>query len=174
MRWYFLIILTWNFVCVRTRNDLTWMQLRVILIEKQLGMPVYGRFHRKGRYHMSEVTKIPFGVTSSGKPVDQYTLQSGRLSCDILTYGGALRSFRAPDRDGKIVDVLLGYDNMAAYEAQDKFMGALIGRFANRIGGAAFQLDGKMYQLAKNDGPNHLHGGPCGFDKQVCRGCADR
>ena len=90
MRWYFLIILTWNFVCVRTRNDLTWMQLRVILIEKQLGMPVYGRFHRKGRYHMSEVTKIPFGVTSSGKPVDQYTLQSGRLSCDILTYGGAL------------------------------------------------------------------------------------
>lgn len=167
MRWYFLIILTWNFVCVRTRNDLTWMQLRVILIEKQLGMPVYGRFHRKGRYHMAEVTKIPFGVTSSGKPVDQYTLQSGRLSCDILTYGGALRSFRAPDRDGKIVDVLLGYDNMAAYEAQDKFMGALIGRFANRIGGAAFQLDGKMYQLAKNDGPNHLHGGPCGFDKQV-------
>lgn len=167
MRWYFLIILTWNFVCVRTRNDLTWMQLRVILIEKQLGMPVYGRFHRKGRYHMSEVTKIPFGVTSSGKPVDQYTLQSGQLSCDILTYGGALRSFRAPDRDGKIVDVLLGYDNMAAYEAQDKFMGALIGRFANRIGGAAFQLDGKMYQLAKNDGPNHLHGGPCGFDKQV-------
>lgn len=116
---------------------------------------------------MAEVTKIPFGVTSGGKAVDQYTLQAGPLSCDILTYGGALRSFRTPDRDGKTVDVLLGFDDMAAYEAQDKFMGALIGRFANRIGGAAFQLNGKAYQLAKNDGPNHLHGGPCGFDKQV-------
>lgn len=116
---------------------------------------------------MAEVTKIPFGVTSGGKAVDQYTLQAGPLSCDILTYGGALRSFRVPDRSGKTVDVLLGFDSMADYEAQDKFMGALIGRFANRIGGAAFRLGGRDYQLAKNDGPNHLHGGPCGFDKQV-------
>lgn len=116
---------------------------------------------------MAEVTKIPFGVTSGGKAVDQYTLQAGLLSCDILTYGGALRSFRVPDRSGKTVDVLLGFDSMADYEAQDKFMGALIGRFANRIGGAAFRLGGRDYQLAKNDGPNHLHGGPCGFDKQV-------
>ncbi|WP_312941242.1 aldose epimerase family protein, partial [Oscillibacter sp.] len=91
----------------------------------------------------------------------------GALSCDILTYGGALRSLRVPDRSGSIVDVILGFDTLEDYRRQDKYIGALIGRFANRIGGAAFELDGTNYPLFANDGENHLHGGMTGFDKQV-------
>lgn len=111
--------------------------------------------------------KINFGVLPDGTPVHQYTIADGGMACDILTYGGALRSLRVPDRNGQTVDILLGFDTLEAYRAQDKFIGALIGRYANRIGGASFDLNGVHYPLAANDGPNHLHGGAVGFDKQV-------
>lgn len=111
---------------------------------------------------------IPFGVLPDGTAVEQYTLRAGALSCDIITYGGALRALRVPGRDGRSVDVLLGFDTLEDYRRQDKYIGALIGRFANRIGGSRFTLDGTDYALTANDGPkNHLHGGPVGFDKQV-------
>lgn len=108
-----------------------------------------------------------FGRLPDGTLVDQYTLSDGKIECDVLTYGGALRSLRVPGRDGQIVDVLLGFDSLEDYQAQDKYIGALIGRYANRIGGARFTLNGKEYPLEANDGPNHLHGGKVGFDKQV-------
>lgn len=111
--------------------------------------------------------KTHFGTLPDGTPVDQYTLTDGKIECGILTYGGALRSLRVPGRDGQIVDVLLGFDSLKDYQAQDKYIGALIGRYANRVGGAAFDLNGVRYTLAANDGPNHLHGGTVGFDKQV-------
>ncbi|MCI9120300.1 MAG: galactose mutarotase [Oscillibacter sp.] len=112
------------------------------------------------------VRKIPFGVMPDGTAVEQYTLEAGALSCDILTYGGALRALRAPGR-ARTVDVLLGFDTLEDYRRQDKYLGALIGRYANRIGGSAFSLENQTYPLAANDGPNHLHGGRLGFDKQV-------
>ena len=109
----------------------------------------------------------PFGALPDGQRVDLITLQNGRLSCEILTYGGALRSLVVPDRDGRATDVLLGLPTLEDYRTQDKFLGALIGRYANRIGGSHFRLNGKEYSLRANDGKNHLHGGPVGFDKQV-------
>lgn len=111
---------------------------------------------------------IPFGVMPDGTSVEQYTLHAGALSCDIITYGGALRALRVPDRAGKPVDVVLGFDTLEDYRTQDKFLGALVGRCANRIGGARFSLNGEACSLAANDnGVNHLHGGPLSFAKQV-------
>lgn len=81
------------------------------------------------------------------------------MSCEIITYGGALRSLRVPDRNETIVDVVLGFDYLRDYLVQDKYIGALIGRYANRIGGSTFSLNGTRYFLAANDGANHLHGG---------------
>lgn len=116
---------------------------------------------------MDDVIVIPFGTMPDGTAVKQYTLRAGDLACDIITYGGALRSLRVPDRDGNAVDVLLGFDTLEDYRKQDKYIGALIGRFANRIGGSRFVLNGTEYDLAANDGIHHLHGGAAGFDKQV-------
>lgn len=102
-----------------------------------------------------------------GTPVEELTLRSGALTCKVITYGGAVRSLMVPDRDGKPVDVVLGFDTLEDYRKQDKYIGALVGRYANRIGGARFTLNGVEYTLAANDGPNSLHGGNVGFDKQV-------
>jgi len=103
---------------------------------------------------------MPFGVMPDGTPVLQYTLTCDLLSCDIITYGGALRALRVPDRAGRTVDVALGFDTLEDYRNQPgQYIGALVGRYANRIGGAAFSLDGVRYTLAANDGQNHLHGG---------------
>lgn len=123
--------------------------------------------------------KKSFGVMPDGTPVEEYTLRAGALSCGVITYGGALRTLTVPDRKGNPVDVLLGFDTLEDYRNQDKFLGALIGRVANRIGGKPFVMAGKEhsiptfvlngweYALAANDGPNHLHGGLAGFDKKV-------
>lgn len=108
-----------------------------------------------------------FGTLPDGTPVEQYTISDHEIECDIITYGGTLRCLRVPDRSGKPVDVLLGFDTLEDYLAHNKFIGALIGRYANRIAGASFDIDGVHYPLAANDGPNHLHGGEHGFDKQV-------
>lgn len=111
--------------------------------------------------------KTDFGVMPDGTAVHQYTLADGGMECDIITHGGALRALRVPDKNGKTVDVLLGFDTLEEYRTQNKYIGALIGRYANRIGGATFELGGVRYPLAENDGKNHLHGGVIGFDKQV-------
>lgn len=111
---------------------------------------------------------ILFGVMPDGTNVEQYTLTAGALSCDIITFGGSLRALRVPDRSGKSVDVLLGFDTLAPYLTHGKSFGALVGRFANRIGGAKFTLNGKTYPLVANDhGVNHLHGGGLGYNRKV-------
>lgn len=116
---------------------------------------------------MDHLDLRPFGTMPDGQPVALITLRKGRLSCELLTYGGALRALTVPDRQGGEVDVLLGLPTLEDYLRQDKFLGALIGRYANRIGDSRFTLNGKEYPLRANDGKNHLHGGPVGFDKQV-------
>ena len=108
-----------------------------------------------------------FGHMPDGTGVEEVTLSNGHLKCSIITYGGAVRSLMVPDRNGSLVDVVLGFDTLEDYRKQDKYMGALVGRYANRIGGARFALNGVEYPLAANDGPNSLHGGMVGFDKQV-------
>lgn len=111
--------------------------------------------------------KALFGQMPGGTPVEEFTLRNGPLSCQVLTYGGAVRSLVVPDKTGRPVDVVLGFDTLEDYRSQDKYIGALVGRYANRIGGSRFSLDGREYTLAANDGENHLHGGLVGFDKQV-------
>lgn len=108
-----------------------------------------------------------FGALPDEREVFAYTLTDGRISCDILTYGATVRAIRVPDRDGLLRDVTLGFDRLEDYLLQDAYLGATVGRCANRIGGASFPLDGKTWHLAKNDGENHLHGGLVGFDKQL-------
>lgn len=108
-----------------------------------------------------------FGITSSGETVSQITLDNGVLSCQVLTYGAILRSLFVPDRDGNRLDVVLGYDTLKEYEADVTYLGATVGRCANRIAGGKFSLNGKDYTLACNNGPNHLHGGEVGFTHRV-------
>ena len=111
---------------------------------------------------------VPFGRTADGHEVSRYRLTgAGGAYADILNYGGVIQSLVTPDRRGRLVDVVLGFDTAAEYEADDAYIGALVGRWAGRISGAAFELGGVGYQLAANNGPNHLHGGLKGFNRQV-------
>jgi aldose 1-epimerase len=86
---------------------------------------------------------------------------------ELISWGAAIRSLRLPDKHGGLDEVVYGFDTLAEYEAQRFFFGAAIGRYGNRIAGGKFFLDGKEFTLARNDGKNHLHGGPSGFDRQV-------
>lgn len=116
----------------------------------------------------SYISKTGFGTTTDGEEVELFTLKNrAGMVAEITNYGGIVVSLTAPDRDGNFEDIVLGYESLAAYEAETPYFGALIGRYGNRIGKASFELDGKTYQLTMNDGPNHLHGGKRGFDKVV-------
>jgi len=116
---------------------------------------------------VDQIERTPFGVMPDGAPVEEIGLAGEDIACKIITYGGAVRAITVPDRDGRPVDVALGFDTLADYLAQDKYIGALVGRCANRIAGGRFLLGGREWILLANDGPNHLHGGGVGFDKQV-------
>ncbi len=109
-----------------------------------------------------------FGKTADGRTVHLYRLTNKTGAwVQVLDYGCTLHSICVPDKNGTLTDVCLGYDTVAEYEANDGYLGALIGRYANRIGGGKFSLNGKDFSLAVNDGPNHLHGGNQGFDKYI-------
>lgn len=113
------------------------------------------------------MTKKLFGKTPEGKEIYLYTIEnSSGMKAEIINYGGIVVSLYVPDRNGNLTDVVLGCDNLEDYN-NCPFFGAIIGRHANRIEKAVFELNGKEYRLAKNDGNNHLHGGIKGFDKVV-------
>lgn len=121
-----------------------------------------------------KITKRTFGTLADGTAVSCWTMENAHgLYAELLDYGAALRALFVPDRDGILRDVVLGYDDLAGYTGKPSFYGATIGRFGNRIGGAEFELNGKAYRLAKNNGENHLHGGLRGFDKYVWQGEAE-
>jgi aldose 1-epimerase len=113
------------------------------------------------------VERLPFGQ-AGGKAVDLYVLTgAGGLVAKVITYGATLNELDAPDRAGKLDDVVLGFDTIDGYLSKEPYFGAIVGRVGNRIAKGRFTLDGRTYQLALNDGPNHLHGGLKGFDKVV-------
>jgi len=114
------------------------------------------------------VKKEAFGRTADGQPVEMFTL-TGPSGVEVraITYGAIVTSIRVPDRRGTLADVALGFDTLAGYLTEHPFFGAVVGRYGNRIANARFVLDGRTYQLAANNGPNHLHGGTRGFDKYV-------
>src|SRR5829696_7758412 len=109
-----------------------------------------------------------FGTTPEGEPVDRYTLSStAGVALDVLTWGGVIQSIRMPDRRGAVADVALGYDSLDQYRADKSYFGSIVGRYANRIRGGRFTLDGREHALETNAGNNHLHGGRRGFSKAV-------
>ncbi len=113
------------------------------------------------------MTRTPFGVTKDGTPVDKLTLRAGALEAEIITYGAAIRALRVPDREGKPVDVVLGYDSVAGYEENGGYLGALVGRYANRIAEARCLIDGEVVPLEPSEGKKQLHGGVKGFSYRV-------
>jgi len=115
-----------------------------------------------------KITKRAFGKDQNGHPVTEFTLtnKSG-ASVSVMDLGGTITRIMMPDKNGALGDVVLGYDDAAQYMRHAGYLGALIGRYGNRIGGAAFTLDGKTYPLPLNNGPNNLHGGPDGFDRRI-------
>jgi aldose 1-epimerase len=109
-----------------------------------------------------------FGKTTIGVEVKIYTLtNTNGMVAKVSDYGATLTELWVPDHDGKLADVVLGFDQLEKYQARRLFFGAVVGRVANRIANGRFTLDGKEYVLAKNNPPNHLHGGVKGFDTQI-------
>lgn len=114
------------------------------------------------------IEKKYFGTLPDGAKVDIYTLKNSKnMSVTITNFGGIITSILVPDKNGKIADVELGYNQLDKYIDNDGYLGAVIGRHANRIENAEFELNGKVYELVKNDGNNHLHGGTVGFHNVV-------
>jgi aldose 1-epimerase len=116
----------------------------------------------------ASITKSEYGTTADGRAVDLFTLTNANgLVCKVITYGCIITELHVPDRDGKLGDVVLGFDNLAQYVSSNPFFGCVVGRVANRIANGRFILDGKTYSVPVNKAPNCLHGGPNGFDKAV-------
>ena len=123
---------------------------------------------KKENMSLFNVNKEFFGKTTDGDNVDQYTLKnSNGMEVSIISYGGIITSWKAKDREGNYRDIVLGFDNLSDYETSSPYFGALIGRYGNRIREGKFSLDGVEYNLAVNNGENHLHGGLKGFDKVI-------
>jgi aldose 1-epimerase len=115
----------------------------------------------------TKVTKAEFGKLPDGSAVDVYTLADATLNIRIITFGAHVISVKARDRNGKIADVVLGYDTLAGYIADDKtYMGSVVGRYGNRIGKGQFTVGGEKAQLPLNNNGNTLHGGTTGFDRK--------
>jgi aldose 1-epimerase len=113
--------------------------------------------------------RSPFGTLADGTPIDLYTLTNRRgMLAKITTFGGRLTELHVPDRQGKLANINLGHTDVAPYlKPAEPFLGALVGRVANRMANAQFPIDGKIFTIPANDGPNALHGGPRGFDKVI-------
>ena len=117
------------------------------------------------------VTRAPFGRLPDGRSVELFTLTNAHgVEVRVMTYGGIITVIRTPDRAGQLDDVVLGFDNLAGYLKDSPYFGAIVGRYANRIAQGRFTLDGSSYHLARNNGPNALHGGVRGFDKVLWSG----
>ena len=141
------------------------LSLLIIFVSAALGKeapPVKGKL---------QIREEAFGKTGDGRPVDLFTLTNPNgMEVRAMTYGGIIVSIRVPDKNGKIADVVLGHEKLEGYLPNPPYLGAIVGRYANRIAKGAFTLDGAKYTLPKNDGPNTLHGGLSGFNQKVWEG----
>lgn len=121
-----------------------------------------------------KIDSTEFGQTKDGKPVTEYKITNSSGSyISVLNFGAILKNIAVPDKNGKLTDVVLGYDNLADYESNPNYFGATIGRNANRIENGRFSLDGLDYQLALNDGHNNNHSGPDGYERRMWEASAD-
>jgi len=118
--------------------------------------------------HAASVESIAWGQTAAGEEVRLFTLRNANgMEAKITNWGGYIVSLKVPDRKGAFADVVLGFHSLDGYLAKNPFFGCITGRYANRIGGAKFKIDGTEYQVTANSGKNHIHGGKVGFDKKV-------
>src|SRR5512134_239440 len=116
-------------------------------------------------------SRAPFGTLSDGTAVEVFTITNASgVEVRAMTYGAIILSLRVPDREGRLDDVVLGYETAAEYEKDTSYFGAIAGRYANRIAKGQFTLDGQTFKLATNNGPNHLHGGIKAFNKVIWKG----
>ena len=129
--------------------------------------------HTSAGPRVASIGEREFGRTREGARAKIFTITNANGAVAKVTeYGATLTELWVPDRDGKLADVVLGYDHLADYEAAPFYLGAVLGRVANRVANGRFTLDGLTYSLATNRAPNHLHGGVRGFDKRVWSGTA--
>jgi aldose 1-epimerase len=135
---------------------MTMSLAKVILLTMTTAMAAHG-----------SVTKAAFGNTSDGTAVDIYTLKAEGIEAQVTTYGARVVSIKTPDRDGKVANVVLGYSALDGYLEDKSYLGAIVGRYGNRIAFGKFSIDGQEHQVTINDGPNSLHGGKVGFDQLV-------
>lgn len=159
-------------VAQKTKDRVNWS--KSYLSDK--GLEVYKKSREKfGLTNSSKsqikpmtVSKSPFGEMPSGEKVSQFVLtNANKMQVTLIDYGATVKEIVVPDRNGKFSNVSLGFSNLDDYREKSPYFGCIAGRYANRIAGGKFSLNGKNYQLAKNNGPNHLHGGKVGFDKVV-------
>ncbi len=145
------------------------------LLTMILGLCLTQAAQSRGEKMSAKTTSLPagiarteFGKTADGTPVELYTLtNAGGMTAKIMTYGATVTELYVRDRAGKPGDVVLGFDSLRGYLGNEPYLGAIVGRYGNRIAKGKFTLKGVTYTLATNDGPNHLHGGLKGFDKKV-------
>lgn len=144
------------------RSSLAYLFVLVVTINALLFAQKTASKHKPG------VQEQPFG-TWEGRPITLYTLTNSHgLEVHAMNYGGIILAIRVPDRKGEFADVVLGHDSLEGYTPNPPYFGAIVGRYANRIANGTFTLDGKTYNLPKNDGPNTLHGGTTRtFDRVV-------
>ena len=139
---------------------------RTFTVGSALALIVAATAGCQGTAHM-RITQEPWG-THDGSDVNLYTLDNGSgMIARITNYGGIITQLFVPDSQGEAEDIVLGFDTLQEYVESNPYFGAMVGRVGNRIALGQFELDGKQYQLATNNGPNHLHGGAKGFDKVV-------
>jgi aldose 1-epimerase len=145
------------------------MRIRVAsVVVVGLAVALVGEPGRAADAKKERVQKMEYGKTPAGAVVDLYVLTNASGSqAKVITYGALLTELHVPDKDGKLGDVVLGFDDIKGYLTEHPYFGGTIGRVANRIAKAKFTLDGKEYTLAANNGPHSLHGGKKGFDKVV-------
>jgi aldose 1-epimerase len=143
-------------------------QYRIGIVVFLLGTLAFAGIQSHSQTGGAKVTRMEFGKLPDGRNIDRFTLtNSSGMQVQAITWGAIIKSIRVPDRNGKMDDVVLGYDTLDPYVRNPSYFGAIVGRYANRIANGKFTLDGKEYTLATNNRPNHLHGGTKGFDKQV-------
>ena len=135
-----------------------------------LGLPLAAAAAPLSTTNMT-ITKKPYGKAKDGQRVDLYTCTNASgLVVKLTNYGATVVSVETPDRAGKLANITLGFPSLDGYLERHPYFGSTVGRYGNRIAGGKFQLDGKEYKLATNNGPNHLHGGLKGLDAVVWTG----